>query len=227
MGESVKVEAVLVGSLPTNCYIVTDEDAAGDSPACIVVDPGDEGDRIIEALGTRVPSHILLTHAHIDHVAGVGKIQARYPDALVVIGELDAAQALIAKSAHGVVVMQGEATLPNHIDLTVAGGDTIDCGGDLVFRVIHTPGHTPGGVCYWLESAGLLFSGDTLFRQAVGRTDFEGGSPQAMRESLRKLCVLPEETVVFPGHNEYSTIADELRNNMLLSRAYREVESNS
>lgn len=221
MEGSVKIETVRVGSIHTNCYIVSE----GDS--CVVVDPGDEYERIIEALGKRIPSHILITHGHVDHVSAVGKLQEHYPQVKVVVSELDADSALHANvEGRDVPIYQGVSTPPSRIDVLVSDGDTVDCGEGLVFEVIHTPGHTPGCVCYHLADRHVLLSGDTLFAGAVGRTDFKGGSPQAMRESLRRLCVLPPDTKVLPGHSASTTIGDELRQNMLLARAYREVTGN-
>lgn len=180
-----KIDTIPVGMLQTNCYIVRDEKGN-----CAVVDPGDEPDRILDFLDEEglTCKAILLTHGHFDHIGGLEPLH-RATGAPVVIGEGD------------------RDCIKLTPDRIARQGEEISCG-DLVFEVTETPGHTPGGVCY--RCADALFSGDTLFRESVGRTDFPGGSFAVLRESLKKLRELPfEDLAVYPGHMESTTLAHE------------------
>ena len=153
---------------------------------------------------------ILLTHAHFDHIMGIDKVIDRYGEMPVYVEESDL-ELLHTPSMNESTVYTNGYSYP--------GGDVIH-DGDVIrligedFRVIHTPGHTPGGCCYYMEQEDVLFSGDTLFRTSVGRSDFPGGSASALVRSVKeKLLILPEETHVYPGHMEETTIGYEKRHN--------------
>lgn len=184
---------VEVGSyLVTNCYIVYD------GADCAVVDPGFQPEIIIKKLEelSLVPTHMLLTHGHPDHVGGVAQLKKRY-GCLVAMGEKDIPWARFAP------------------DIPLVGGETVTVGR-LEFSVIATPGHTLGGVCY--HCGDMLFTGDTLFCEDVGRTDFEGGDYDTLMDSISLLRDLPFDAAVLPGHEESSTLAAERVNNRYMRR---------
>ena len=194
-----KIKRVIVGALEVNCFIVRDSDTND----ALIIDPGDEADRIIEAvkLVEAKPLGILLTHAHVDHIRGVGAVSAAF-NLPVWIHEADRAMYLSPDNAilpwlpAAENLPQPVATplqLPNH-----------------PYEIIETPGHTPGGVCFYFKEEKLLFSGDTLFQGTYGRTDFPGGSAPTLFNSIRtKLFTLPDDVKVWPGHNESTTIGEE------------------
>ncbi len=203
----VPVTVLTIGIMDNNCLIVSDGHHEG-APA-MVVDPAGDAEAIIKALGWFKLEWIVCTHRHYDHLLALPEL-ARQTKATVV-----------AHPADAVVIEEGQqgsfgawsAVEGVPVDRKVVDGDTITLGS-LGFRVIHTPGHTKGGICLYLpgfdDKPGLLFAGDTLFRGATGRVDFEGGSAKEMRESMRtKLAPLPDDTIVFPGHEALTTIGTE------------------
>ena len=187
-----KLTSLTVGSIGTNCYILYNEA----TKAAVVIDPSDEATLVearIEALGLQVQA-ILLTHGHFDHGGDVARIRMR-TGAPVYLHPAD--RALPSWLTHG---------LSDTEDL--AEGDTLDFAG-LRFSVLHTPGHTPGSMCFRLDHAPVLFSGDTMFRAGFGRVDLHGGNMDELIASLRRLFLLPPETRVLPGHGEETTIGEE------------------
>ena len=195
-----KLTALTVGSIETNCYIVYDEETKG----AVVIDPSDDAELVearIAALGL-TPRAILLTHGHFDHGGDVGRLLARWP-APVYCHPAD--RALPSWLTHGLSA-----------DVDLHDGDELDFDG-LRFRVLHTPGHTPGSVCFLCGT--LLFAGDTLFAGSCGRTDLPGGSWQDMAASLRRLAELDGDYTVYPGHGEPTTLDEERANNPYLEMA--------
>lgn len=203
-----KVELFATGILGTNTYVIMNEDTR----EAVVVDPARLSKKLREYIdGEELKvKAILLTHAHFDHIMGIDEMIAAY-------GEMP------------VYVEENDLPLLNNADLnesksytrgySYAGGDVIH-GGDVLelighkFQVIHTPGHTAGGVCYYVEEAGMVFSGDTLFRASIGRSDFKTSSTEALLSSVKdKLFLLPDETIVFPGHMSATKIGYEKVNN--------------
>ena len=209
----VPVTILVIGPIDNNTLIVSDGRQEG-APA-MVVDPSGDPDAIMSALGWFTLERIVLTHNHHDHVAALPELVER-TGAQVFCHAADAG--LIERG-------QENPSDPEHpfiegvpVDRKVADGDVVRVGS-LEFQVIHTPGHTKGGICLYLPAAsddagimkpGILLSGDTLFCGATGRVDFEGGSAREMRRSMReKLAPLPDATIVFPGHENLTTIGME------------------
>ena len=191
-----------LGPLATNCYLVWQE---GRTDA-VIVDPAANSRKITAALQEHglTPVCFLLTHAHFDHIGALKPLYAAAPDARVYVGDQDKDDP--CDMAYDLLTYTD----------TYQDGDSVEAAG-LSFRVLGTPGHTPGSVCLLCGEA--LFSGDTLFAGSYGRTDFKGGSMQDMYASLRKLAALPPQTRVLPGHGPESTIEDELRTNPYLREA--------
>jgi len=198
-----------VGNFNIFSYLVGD-DASGE---CLYIDPSSECDRLIREAESRgmAVKYIVNTHAHIDHVMG-NKEMVQKTGAKVIIHETDAAG---LQDTPPEILTMFRAENPPPPDILVKDGDLIRAG-NVELKVIHTPGHTPGGMC--LYTKGMVFTGDSLFVGAIGRTDFPGSSYRDLETSIRdRLYKLPEDTVVYPGHNygetPTSTIGHEMRFN--------------
>jgi glyoxylase-like metal-dependent hydrolase (beta-lactamase superfamily II) len=203
------VETFPVGPLQCNCSIVADPE----SKQAIVVDPGDEPDRVLSALSENGLTAVALvhTHAHLDHV-GVSALLKRITGAPLLLHEDDA-------PLYGALEQQAEMfgfdiEAPGTVDRFLAHGDRVECGSGAL-EVVHTPGHTPGSLCFRLGGEKpVLFSGDTLFRRSIGRTDLWGGSLPTILSSIKeRLLTLPGDLTVLPGHGDVTTIAQEARLN--------------
>lgn len=200
------IKSIVVGPLQVNCFIIADEL----SKESIVIDPGDEPDRIIGIIkdnGLTV-KYILCTHGHFDHVGAVSDIK-KETGAEVLIHE---DELTIYNAARDMAAFWGYDIDPlPEPDKFVKDGDTVTIG-KLSFNVLHTPGHSPGGIC--LYGNGILMTGDTLFEGSVGRTDFYGGDMEKLKASFKRLMSLPNETKVLPGHGGETTIGKEKMENM-------------
>lgn len=188
------IERHVVGSYRANCYVLRS------GGQVLVVDPGDEPARLIDAIGEADVTDIVLTHCHCDHIGAVNELVERYC-ARVSIGERDVVG--LADPHLSGFDEEGRDYRVEHCDRALAEGDVVSWGEDRL-RVVATPGHTPGSIC--LHGAGLMFTGDTLFAGGVGRTDFLRGDAQAMRESCARLATFPPATVILPGHGPRSRI---------------------
>jgi len=207
------IDRLAVGPFATNCYIVGSEE----SRQGIIIDPGDDAAAIlgrVADLGLDIKM-LVLTHGHIDHVGALKAVKEA-------TGAEMAIHADDAKSLRGLrgvlqsIIVPGLFyPLPPPPERLLRDGDSLDVGG-LHFEVLHTPGHTPGGIC--LLGEGVVFSGDTLFNYGIGRTDLPGGSYHRLVESIRsRLLTLPDDTVVYPGHGPETTIGAERAGNPFLS----------
>lgn len=203
-----------VGLLQCNCSIFGDEQ----SHEAVVVDPGDEIENITAALDRHQlkVKAIVITHAHIDHVAGAHKLRA-LTGAPVYMNERDRdlLNALDIQAGWLGVEAPPPAT---EIDGAARDGAVLSLGG-AEFHVLETPGHTQGSVCLWIPQENKLVAGDTLFRDSIGRTDLPGGNSRQILSSIKtRLLDLPDDAVVIPGHGENTTIGREKSRNPFLQR---------
>ena len=210
----IELKRITVGYLQVNCYLAK----CSQTGEGIVIDPGADIDNIAEGIkkfGMK-PVAVVLTHCHFDHAEQVPEVCKRYSVPLI-YHEQERETAL--DPAKNLTARYSREDLSLKADRLVNQGDQI-CFGKESFFVLHTPGHTPGSLC--LYAPGILISGDTLFRQNMGRSDFPGGDEAALARSIQeKLFVLPAETEVLPGHNKPSVIGFERENNLLALQAIR------
>lgn len=220
-------EVLPVGPLRCNCSILGDES----SREAIVVDPGDDISRILALLGKHrlAVKQIVVTHAHIDHIAGAARLKA-LTGAPILYNQLDLPMVSIMDLQAGWLGIATPDVPPP--DLSPADNSLIRIGGNpnlsqaaspeprqtgLSAIVLYTPGHTPGSLCLHLPEHNLLLAGDTLFANSVGRTDLPGGNPQQILRSIHdRLLPLPETTRVLPGHGPATTIGEERQSNPFL-----------
>ncbi|MEW6110421.1 MAG: MBL fold metallo-hydrolase [Nitrospirota bacterium] len=203
-----KIENIMVGPLQSNCYIIYDEK----SLEAIVVDPGDEPEKIISVIEDKKLkiNYIVCTHGHFDHIGAVANLKEK-TGAKIIINKNDIE---IYMSAKDQAAFWGyDIEQPPEPDIYVMEGDEIFCG-NLKFQVLHTPGHSPGGISLYGEN--IILTGDTVFAGSVGRTDFYGGSIEELKKSFRRIISLPPETRILPGHGEWTKIIEEKKSNFFI-----------
>ncbi|MCP4570421.1 MAG: MBL fold metallo-hydrolase [FCB group bacterium] len=208
-----KLEILALGIYQTNCYLLYDEE----SKEGAIIDPGDEAERIIDRVDNLgfTPQMILLTHGHIDHIGAVNDVKAHY-DIPIFAGKGE--EKLLASAADNMSAAFGSPVTCPPPDKILAEGEEVNIGS-IKLTVIPTPGHSPGGVCFY--SGKILICGDTLFYGSVGRTDFPGCSHEKLISSIiEKLLVLPNDTVCYPGHGPATTIGQEKANNPFLTGSH-------
>lgn len=204
----INVGCLTLGMLDNNTYFLHREGEYD----CIIIDPARDGEMFVTRLrekGLTIKA-ILLTHAHFDHLLGVEGV-AKLADVEIIGGKNDEDKFLDPNLNQSVKVNK---QISIKLDRAVSDGDIIEIGS-MKCRVLETPGHTSGSVCFYFEEEGLLFSGDTLFKETTGRTDFVSGSDEDMQKSIDRLLNLPPETKVYPGHNDFTTIEHEREFNPL------------
>jgi glyoxylase-like metal-dependent hydrolase (beta-lactamase superfamily II) len=205
------VETIVVGEFQVNCYLLW-----SDSNDVIVVDPGGDADVILDSIAKRKLSvaAYLLTHGHMDHISALADVHDAYP-APVRIHGADLKWAFDTQNQ--MPPFYGVPRKPSVMAATFEDGQELTDAG-LTYRVILTPGHTPGSVCFHFKAGGLLVTGDTLFAGGVGRTDLPGGNSRMLAASLKKLAAFPDETIIYPGHGPSSSIAAEKETNYYMQR---------
>ena len=205
-----KIQKFLTGYIGTNCYLLI-----ADSGDAAVIDPGGESGELLKALEGLTLRMILLTHAHYDHMGGADALRSRFPGVPVYVHEQDKEMLETARYNFSEAICgEGCAT---HADRLLQDGDTRPLG-ELEIRVLHTPGHTMGGVCYLTEDA--IFCGDTVFMGSVGRTDLYGGSYSTLSRSVKALAALEGDYTLYPGHGPETTLAAERRQNPYMRADY-------
>jgi len=205
-----KIDCLILGEYQTNCYILRENDSAED---CLIIDAGLGESKLINFLNKHKlnPIALVLTHGHIDHIAAVTALREHYPKIKVYIHELDAE--LLTQPEYNLSALTGAIFNAGRADSLVQDKSVIEQAG-LKLEVLHTPGHTPGGICLYSKDEGIVFTNDSLFADSIGRTDFPGGSTAKLLKSIKeKLFTLPEETVVYPGHGPATTIGHEKAHN--------------
>ncbi|NJD02475.1 MAG: MBL fold metallo-hydrolase [Ruminiclostridium sp.] len=198
------LERLATGMFASNCYII------GANGEGVVIDPGADAGEIsgaVDKLKLKI-KYIILTHAHIDHIVSVDELRSIL-GAKVMLHENEARA--LANPFYNSSVLFGLKKVFKEADGVLKDGDILEAGG-LKFEIIHTPGHTPGGIC--IKVGDYVFTGDTLFMMSVGRSDFGGGDQDQLMDSIKnKLMILKDDTKVFPGHGTSTTIGHERANN--------------
>lgn len=205
-----KIERFALGSLGTNSYLLINED----TKEILVVDPAICPDYVLSHVKSNgyIPKAILLTHGHFDHVMGINKWVEEFGVPVYLHEE---EKEILAKANLNLSYQFGKNYSYEEVTC-FAADEEVELAG-MKFRVIHTPGHTKGGCCYYFASEEVLISGDTLFQQSVGRSDFPTGNMRILVNSIKdKLFCLPDMVMVYPGHGEYTCIADEKEFNLFV-----------
>jgi glyoxylase-like metal-dependent hydrolase (beta-lactamase superfamily II) len=214
MRSLMKIDPLILGAYQTNCYILRGSETAND---CLVVDTGLEAGELVDFLARHKlnPVAVVLTHGHVDHIAGLVALRKCYPEIRVYIHKLDAP--MLTEAENNMSALAGTPFITKPADFSLEDGSIIEQAG-IKLEVLHTPGHTPGGISLYSKNEQIVFTGDALFAESVGRTDIPpyGNMTQLVKGIKEKLFVLPDETIVYPGHGPQTTLAHEKTNNPFL-----------
>lgn len=208
------IDTIALGDFLANCYCVRKDEQATE---CLLIDPGLEPEPLVQFLDAKglTPALIVLTHGHADHIGGLETIRQRWPRVRVMIHEADAG--MLPDPNVNLSILAGTMVQARPADVLLGDETRFLTELGMRFEVLHTPGHTPGGICLYSAKDGVLFSGDTLFAGSVGRSDFPGGDHEQLIEGIRqKLLTLPEQTTVYPGHGPATTLRNERKHNPFL-----------
>ena len=207
------IDSLVLGDFLTNCYILRQSENSTD---CIIIDPGLQPQPLIDFLQNNdlKPLTVILTHGHADHFAGLNALRQNYTDFKVHIHKLDAE--MLADPHANLSLMAAASLAAAPADTLLSDNDNIDIAG-INLTVLHTPGHTPGGISLYSKENDLVFTGDALFAESIGRTDFPSGDTDQLLQSIKlKLLTLPENTTVYPGHGPKTNIKHEKNLNPFL-----------
>lgn len=208
----IKVKKIISGRMEVNCYIVYD----ANTKKCIIVDPGEDGDLVINEVKKEdlIPEMLVNTHGHYDHILSNEKIRSEFDIPLA--AHKDEIQ-MLADPQRNASALFGYPVSVKTPEIVLEDDQKVDLSFTS-FKVIHTPGHTKGGICLLFDD--FIITGDTLFAGTIGRTDFPGGDYEEMKRSLQRIKVLNPNTIIYPGHGSITTIANELRHNPFLNGQY-------
>ncbi len=193
-----------LGQLQANCYFLIEDSN------CLIIDPADDASFILEELQRQQLNLVgtLATHGHFDHVGAVGEIQLSFNVPLYIFKEDKFLVDRLSETAKHFLGFDPHFIKPKNIKYIQENSSITDYG----LRIIKTPGHTPGSCCFYFEEENALFTGDTLFKEGIGRTDLSYSSKDDLRKSLKKIFEVPEETIVYPGHGEETNLQEEKAN---------------
>lgn len=197
---AIQAEKITVGQLETNCYIIYDDEV------CVIIDPGSEPEKILEKINGRRTAAILLTHGHFDHIGAAARLREE-TGAPIYIHKGDAE--MTTDPVKNLSFMTGIPPEPFSADAFVNDGDELSFG-EIRLKVLHTPGHSEGGVCYC--AGAVIFGGDLIFRGSIGRYDY-GSFADEMKSIGRVLSSFPDETLIYPGHGAHTSVGYEKKNN--------------
>jgi hydroxyacylglutathione hydrolase len=208
-----KIDCLILGAYETNCYVLRSSEQTKD---CILIDTGLDGSELFDFLQQNKlnPVAVVLTHGHIDHIAALTKLRQKYPYINIYIHRSDADMLTDPLSNLSLITGCNFSTKP--ADFLLNERDLIEQAG-VKLQVLHTPGHTPGGISLYCQEQEVVFTGDALFADSIGRTDFPGGSIEQLITGIKEnLLTLPPNTKVYPGHGPATSIAREKTHNQYL-----------